>query len=80
MAGDLVAGSRDAPHERRCALGHPAQYEEGRAYAALRQDSQQALGVGLDAQFAARPAVARDRRTQRRDMEVILHVDGERIE
>jgi len=80
VTGDLVTGFRNAAHERRRALREPAEHEERCVHAALGQYFHQPFGVALHAQLARAPAGARNRRAERGNMKVILHVDREGID
>ncbi len=79
VARQFVAVGDDAPHQRRVPLGDPAEHEE-RALARLRREQvEHAAGVELDARLGGVPGVARDRPLERRDLEILLDVDRQRI-
>jgi len=80
VAGDLVAGGRDALHERRRALGAPAENEERAPRPALREQVEDDLRVALSPVLARRPALARHDRGKGCYLEVVLDVDGERVD
>jgi hypothetical protein len=55
-------------------LRHPAQDEEGATHVELVEQAEQALGVGDDAAFHARPRVAVDDVVEGADLEIVFHV------
>src|SRR6185312_5106710 len=75
MTGDLVSRSRDALHQARRLLRHPAEHEKGAVDALLREQPQNALGIGFHPIFARRPALAGDSRGQRGHLEIVLDID-----
>ncbi len=80
VRGDLVPRRGDPLHEGRITLGHPAENEKGGLDAGLVEDLQQAVGVPLHPALDRRPARTRHDPVERADVEVILHVDGHRVQ
>ena len=80
VAGQFMAAGHDAAHQRGVALGDPAQGEEGGFRAVLVEQGQDAVDVALDAAFPALPPLARDPGREGRDLEVVLHVDGQGVQ
>ena len=80
MARELVTVRDDAPHQLRVALGDPAEREERRLGAGLLEQREDALDVALDAAGRAVPLRPRDVRRERRDLEVVLDVDRQRVD
>jgi hypothetical protein len=62
------------------ALGDPTQGEERRPYLGGVEAVEQPLGVALDAAFQGIPVLAADGPLERRDLEMLLDVDGEGVE
>src|SRR5438552_16036516 len=61
------------------ALSHPAQHEESTSDIELLEDGEQSLSVFDHARFARDPAITVYVWRQRRNVKVVLHIDGQRI-
>jgi len=79
VAGQFVAAGDDGTDQLRVTLGDPAQREEGRLHVTPGQHVEDAADIALDPAFARVPLVAADVRREGGDLEVVLHVDGQRI-
>src|SRR5262249_13723511 len=77
---DLVAHLRDATDKLREPLRHPAEREERRRHLRFVEEREEAVGVGADAALEIGPLRARHDAVEDADVEVVLHVDGHRID
>src|SRR5688572_18277206 len=80
MACNLMASGSDTLDELRRSLRDPAQHEERAAHTSFGEHFENPIGIALDAVFASPPAVPRDRRRERGDLEVVFHVHREGVE
>ncbi len=80
VAGNLVSCRGNALHQARRFLGYPPEHEERATDFPFRQQIQDALGIGFDAVFARRPAIAGNGAGERGYLEVVLDVDREGID
>ena len=74
-----MAGCGNVPDQSRIPLGHPSQHEEGALDTRLLEDREQPVSVCHHARFARTPALAIDAFRQRRYVEVVLNVNGQRV-
>ena len=72
-----MAMLRDFADERPLSVGHPRKNEERGASIVLGQQVENAANAKLDSAGQIIPAVSRDVRLERRDLEVLLDVDRE---
>ena len=79
VTGDFMPGRGDAPDQIGFALGDPAQREERGLDAALGEHRKQPLGVGDHPRFPRLPTRAVDVRKERRHLEPVLDIDGQRV-
>ena len=79
VAADLVAARSDVAHQLRMAFGDPSQNEERRTGAAIVEHVEHPMRVRDDARLEMRPIVGRNLFAKRRDLEIVLDVDGECI-
>jgi hypothetical protein len=79
VTGNLVALSSDAPNQRRKALGDPAKDKKSRCDLIFGKKVEDATRVATDAGRVIVPMVSGDRLLERRNLEVILNVDSERV-
>ena len=80
VARQLMPLLDDFSHEPRIAHRDPAQREESRACAAVVEQPQQPLDVALDPTLHLVPAVPFDVRRERRNLEIVLDVDRQRVD
>ena len=79
-AGQRVREPDDHQREEDADRQRRPRVEERRADAGLVKDAQQALGIRAHAALEAVPRVSRHHAVEHRDMEVVLHVDGHRVD
>ena len=79
VTGQLMALRNDATHDLRIALRDPTQCEERRPNGVSVQHAQQAINIGLHPAFDSIPIAAMDIGRHRRDLEIVLDVDGQRV-
>src|SRR5258708_6214244 len=63
----------------RIALGHPAQHEESSSDIKLLEDGEQSLSVSNHARFTRGPTITMYVWRQRRNVKVVLHINGQRV-
>src|SRR5665809_67470 len=74
---NLVPSFMHLYHERRVALGHPAEHEEGRLDIEFSQHREKTPRVGYDPLFHRTPISGIDDLAECLDVEIVLHVDAE---
>src|SRR5690242_19692802 len=79
MARDFVTCVTDATNQCRVAFRHPAQREERRPDVGIGEHGEDSIDILLDPARLAVPLAARDVLGERRDLEVILDVDRQRV-
>ena len=79
VAGEFVPLFDDRADQRRVALGHPTEGEEGGLGIAALEHLEDALDVSLDAAFAPVPIAAGDVGREGGYLEVVFHVDREGV-
>ena len=77
---NFVTGFTDTADQRPRPLAYPAEDEECRLDASRFEQAQEPISVRLEAPLHASPVIACDRSRERRDMEVILHIDSHGIQ
>ena len=80
VAGELVAGGADAANQLRVPFRDPAEGEKGRLYVRVGQESEYPVDVLLDSARHRVPLAALDVLRESRNLEVVLDIDGHRVD
>src|SRR5690606_14593051 len=80
VAGELMPLADDRPDHLRVALRDPAEGEERRLDPGAREEREDALDIAFDPARQGVPLRGIDPVRERRDLEVVLHIDRERID
>ena len=77
MAGDLVTARGNVFDQLRMPFGHPSQHEKSPADIKLREDIEQFLSVSDHARLTRAPAITLYVWRERRNVKVVLYVNGQ---
>ena len=79
MARKLVTFHDDAAHQLRMALGDPAKHEESGLDPCVAEHVEHPAGIELDPRLGTVPCGPEYRSLERRDLKILLDVDGQCI-